>query len=111
MVVADVGEDTLAKGLSLTTATAVEKNVAVAMMERRDRRETPHNMCPEVHPFANYSVRTTVLFLERRYLGSYTNEDSADEGCHGGRRECYSRRILKNGDSKLPLKGMSEDTQ
>jgi hypothetical protein len=39
--------------LNLTTATAVEKNVTVAMTERHERRETPHNMCPEVHPPAN----------------------------------------------------------
>jgi len=52
-VATEVDVEIEGEGLNLTAATAAEKNVTVAIMERHERRETPHNMCPEVHPPAS----------------------------------------------------------
>lgn len=74
------GEEMEGEGWSLTTATAVEKNVAVAIIERHERREIPHNMCPEVHPPANYSSEKKVVWDHLRPKSDY---GSAKEGCGG----------------------------
>lgn len=52
----DVVDRCIVCGRRWTVATALVKNIAVAVMERVDRRDIPHNMCPDVHPPAIYFV-------------------------------------------------------